>query len=62
VTVYGEVEFIIRISPFQERYFSQLTIKIEAAGSIENSVHIIFYKNVIPNLRLFIDAFRTSGV
>jgi len=40
VTVCGEVEFIIRISPFQERHFSQLTINIEVAGSIETSVHI----------------------
>ena len=51
VTVYGEVDFIIRISPFQERHFCQLTLKIEAAGFIETSVHIIAYKVVTQNLR-----------
>jgi hypothetical protein len=60
VTVYGEIDFIIRFSPFQERQFSHFTLKIEAAGSPEASVHIIAHKTVIQNLRLFSDAFRNS--
>ena len=56
----GEVDFIIRISPFQERNFSQFTLKIEAAGSLETSLHIIAHKIVIQNLRLCSEAFRTS--
>jgi len=47
VTVYTEIEFIIRISPFEEIHFSQLTLKIEPAGPVETSVHIIAYKIVI---------------
>jgi hypothetical protein len=60
MTDFGEVEFIIQISPVQERHFSQYTLKIEAAGSPEMSVHTIAYKMAIQNLRLFYDAFRPS--
>jgi len=60
MVLFGEVDFIIRISPFQERIFYQFTLKIKAAGSLETSVHIIAHKIVIQNLRLCSDAFRTS--
>ena len=43
-TVYGEIELIIRIYPFNERQFPQFTLKIEAAGSSETSVRIITHK------------------
>jgi len=59
VTVYGEREFILRISPFQERNFPQFTLRIEAAISPETSVHNT-YKTVIQTTRLLSDAFRTS--
>jgi hypothetical protein len=59
-TVYGEIEFIIRISPFQESNFPQFTLKIETADSPETSVHKIAHKNIIQTIRLFSDAFRTS--
>jgi hypothetical protein len=60
VTIYGEIEFIIRISQFKKRNFFQFTLKIEAAGSPETSVHIIAHKTVIQTIRLFSDTFRTS--
>jgi hypothetical protein len=62
MTVYGEIEFIIRISPFQERHFSQFTLNIEAAGSPETPVHIIAYQMVNQSLGLFKDVFRPSRV
>lgn len=60
MNVYGEVEFIIRISPFKERLFTHFTLKIKAADSAERSVHIIANRTAIQNLRLFSDASRNS--
>ena len=62
MTVYVGIEFIILISLYEERRISQFTLKNEAAGSVETSVHIIAYKIEIQNLTLFKDAFRPSSV
>jgi len=56
VTVFREIEF--ETLHLKNCIFPHFTLKIEAAGSPETSVHIIAYKMVIQNLRLFIEAFR----
>ena len=60
VTVFGEIEFIIRNSPFKEKQFSHFIPKSEAADSPETSVHIIAHRTLIQNLRFFSNAFRNS--
>jgi hypothetical protein len=58
VTVFREIQF--ETLHLKNDIFPHFTMKIEAAGSPETSVHKVVYKVVIHNLRLLIDPFRPS--
>jgi len=60
VAVFREIEF--GTLHLKNGIIPRFTLKAEAAGCPETSVHKIAYKMVIQNLRLFIDAFRPSRV